>query len=84
MSEARLGQKAREGPFVEQTWEFKDPQLWELLEYWQANRSGRPRPKWRNIKLPDLYRLAPQMTIKDAIDGGRDFMNRFWGTAMTD
>ena len=31
-----------------------------------------------------MYKHAPNIVVKDAIDGGRDFRVRFWGTAVTE
>lgn len=75
---------AVEGPFAEQTWEFTTPALRWLLDHWLDKRGGRDCPRWRDIDLPSMYKHAPNIVVKDAVDGGRDFRVRFWGTAVTE
>lgn len=73
-----------EGPFVEQTWEFERPEFRELLDYWKDRRQDRAAPRWRDVDLLAVYRLAPFITVKDALDGGTDFRNRYWGTQVAE
>ena len=84
MASPRFGLEPVEGPFVEQTWEFHAPDLLWMLAYWDQRRGGRPCPRWRDIDLPAIYAYAPKIVVKDAIDGGRDFRVRFWGTDTAD
>jgi hypothetical protein len=84
MIDKQIELKAVEGPFVEQTWDFHSPDLQGLLEIWRDLRGTRACPRWRDINLPSLYRQAPNILIKDAIDGGRDFRIRYWGTVITE
>ncbi|PIW27628.1 MAG: hypothetical protein COW30_09750 [Rhodospirillales bacterium CG15_BIG_FIL_POST_REV_8_21_14_020_66_15] len=76
--------QAVEGPFTEQTWDFTVPEFRWLLDYWVAKRGARPCPRWRDIDLPALYKFAPNIVVKDAVEGGRDFRVRFWGTEITE
>ena len=32
----------------------------------------------------DLYKIAHHLVVKDLIDGGRDYVNRFWGSSVTE
>ncbi|MEQ9554649.1 MAG: PAS domain-containing protein [Rhodospirillales bacterium] len=73
-----------EGPFAEQTWDVTTPALRWLLDHWLEKRGERDCPRWRDIDLPSMYKHAPNIVVKDAIDGGRDFRVRFWGTAVTE
>ncbi len=54
-----------------------------LLEYWNAKRGTRAYPCWDDIELMDLYAVAELMIVKDVIDGGKDFINRYWGSGLT-
>lgn len=54
-----------------------------LLDYWQKKRGATPYPAWRDVSLMDLWQFADSMTVKDVIDGGRDFRNRYWGSRLT-
>ena len=54
----------------------------QLYEYWRDKRGDRPFPRWDEIHLMDLWRIAPWLGVKDVIDGGNDFLNRYWGTEV--
>ena len=79
-----IGLTTVEGPYFEQTWDFTDPEFCWMRDYWQEKRGDRPCPRLRDINLPSLFRQAPKIVIKDAIDDGRDFRVRYWGTNVTD
>ncbi|MBO6520747.1 MAG: PAS domain-containing protein [Rhodospirillales bacterium] len=55
-----------------------------LREYWHGLpvRSG-GLPSYADVQLMDLYKIAHQVSVKDVIDGGRDFVNRYWGSELT-
>lgn len=84
MTNGELDQRALTGPFVEQTWEYEAPDLRWMLDYWQERRGDRERPRWRDIDLLAIYKYAPKIVVKDAIDNGADFVVRFWGTEITE
>jgi hypothetical protein len=84
MANHGVGLQTVEGPFVEQTWDVTTPELRELLDYWLEVRGDRSCPRWSDFQLPVIYKLAPHIVVKDAVDGGADFRNRFWGTAVTE
>jgi hypothetical protein len=54
-----------------------------LYDYWKKRRAMRAFPAWKDIELIDLWRIAPCLIVKDVIDGGKDFLNRYWGTQIT-
>jgi len=54
-----------------------------LLAYWRRLKGDRDRPMWAEFDFKDIFTLAPSMVIKDVIDGGAEFRNRFWGTENT-
>lgn len=59
------------------------PELQTLYLYWQERRGARAYPCWQDIDLMALYRVASIMLVKDVIDGGKDYYNRFWGSGLT-
>jgi hypothetical protein len=68
--------------FFEQTQSFDAWELRWLLDYWQGLRDGRDCPRLVDVGLPAIVRQAPKIIVRDAIDGGRDFVNRFWGSEL--
>mgnify|MGYP003118346127 FL=1 len=63
----------------------RSPVCLRLIHYWQglATRNN-GHPEWAQVRLIDLYKIATFLAVKDVIDGGTDFLNRFWGTGLTD
>ena len=60
------------------------PATQRLTAYWRRLMpAGGGLPRWRDVQLMDLYEIAPYLSVKDVLDGGRDFRNRFWGTGLT-
>jgi hypothetical protein len=53
-----------------------------LYEYWNMKRGQRAFPAWRDIDLLDLWQIASCLIVKDVIDNGADFLNRYWGTQI--
>ncbi|MBO6522152.1 MAG: hypothetical protein JJ900_18625 [Rhodospirillales bacterium] len=39
-------------------------------------------PRTTEFELMDIYDIADRVVLKDVVDGGRDFRNRFWGTYL--
>lgn len=68
--------------FFEQTQSFDAWELRWLLEYWQSLCDGPNCPRLVDVGLPAIVRQAPKIIVRDAIDGGRDFVNRFWGSEL--
>jgi hypothetical protein len=73
-----------EGPHTEQTWDFTSADANWMLDYWNSLRGNNARPKWSDIDLMAVYQYARAMTVKDAIDDGKDFFVRFWGAELTE
>ncbi|MEX0694057.1 MAG: PAS domain-containing protein [Rhodospirillales bacterium] len=53
-----------------------------LYEYWDMKRGTRAYPAWRDIDLLDLWQIASCLIVKDVLDNGADFLNRYWGTQI--
>lgn len=54
----------------------------EFYDYWSDCCAKGKLPGWRDIDLMSIYHLSPWVVVKDVVDGGRDFRNRFWGTEI--
>lgn len=55
-----------------------------VFDYWRSLRVNGELPLWSSFDLMDVYKSAGFTVIKDVIDQGSDFVNRFWGTRMSD
>lgn len=55
-----------------------------LLAYWQSKKADGGPPFIADIDLMELYDIAPFMGLCDAIDGGEEFIARFYGTGIVD
>ncbi|MEQ9556710.1 MAG: PAS domain-containing protein [Rhodospirillales bacterium] len=62
---------------------FRSPVTQALFGYWCAKRGSRPYPAWTDLQLMDIYKIAPQVIVRDVIDGGREFRCRFSGTGIS-
>lgn len=60
------------------------PNAQTLYQYWNDKRGDRIFPSWQDIDLLDLWRIASTLIVKDVIDGGADFRNRYWGTLIVE
>ncbi|MEQ8228715.1 MAG: hypothetical protein RIA64_11580 [Rhodospirillales bacterium] len=63
---------------------FVSPKCRRLLSYWRDKAGGRVRAAWRDINLIDLYDIAPFITVRDVVDGGREFRCRYCGTGLVE
>ena len=54
----------------------------ELVAYWRSKGGGEVLPSWADIKLIEIYRLAPWVMVKEAVDDGREWRNRYFGTSL--
>ena len=53
-----------------------------VVELWHEKRIGQSTPTWLNFRLEDLPpNLIPFCSVVNVIEGGKDFIYRFWGTA---
>lgn len=75
-----------DGTVLEDGGELQGPACKTLCAYWLSllENSGPTGPEWHDVKLMDLYKIAPQLIVKDVIAGGEAFLNRYWGTRITD
>ena len=64
--------------------EFTFPNTVKLYDYWNRKRGDRPRPRWSDINLMEIYDIAPCICVRDAVPGGDDFVCRYWGTRLTE
>lgn len=39
-------------------------------------------PRYRDVDLMDLYKVAHLISVKDVVNGGDDFWYRFWGSEL--
>ncbi len=54
-----------------------------FYEYWLSRCEGDDIPRWSAIDLMDIYIFAPFIAVKDVVDNGAEFRNRYWGTELT-
>jgi len=55
-----------------------------VYEYWLGKQAGRLAPSWADINLMDLpSTVIPRICVVDVTPDKRDFIYRFWGTAIT-
>lgn len=53
----------------------------DLYAYW-CSKCGAGLPVWTDISLMDVYQLAPDIMVKEAVDGGREWRNRYFGSGL--
>ncbi len=63
---------------------YDEPNGAQLLAYWRDLKGSRDRPAWSEFDFLDIFKITPYLIIKDVIDGGAEFRNRFWGTSHVD
>jgi hypothetical protein len=56
----------------------------ELFSYLERIRGGREMPDRADIKPSEIARLLPNVIIAEAVDGGRDFRVRLFGTKLVE
>ncbi len=54
-----------------------------VSHYWRrlAGEDG-DVPRYSDVNLMDLYKVAHLISVKDVIEGGADFAYRFWGSEL--
>ena len=57
-----------------------------VLEFWRNLRRDRPFPAWSDVKLMDIYDVAPFLAVLDVEDenGAARFRYRFCGTTLVE
>ncbi|HUD52919.1 PAS domain-containing protein [Parvibaculum sp.] len=58
------------------------PDVVALTAYWHEKRGARAMPDRGDISPGEIVRFLPNISISEAIDGGRDFRLRIFGTAL--
>ncbi len=58
------------------------PRVQAFYDYWLSRQVDGALPRWSDIDLVEIYRLAPFIAVKDVLDGDQDFCNRYWGTSL--
>ncbi len=54
-----------------------------LRTYWQGQcDAANGLPRYADVELMDIHKIAHLLTIKDVINDGEDFVNRYWGTEL--
>jgi len=57
----------------------------QMLDIWTGWAAGKPAPVWAEVKLMEILApLIPMTACVDVIEGGKDFVYRYWGTGLTD
>ena len=62
--------------------DVRSPITRALLDYWREKKGDAPGLRWRDINLMDIYTIAPYLCICDAVDDGREFRARYFGTGI--
>lgn len=75
----QMNQRVRE-PYV--TDEFRSGICNRMLEYWRSKCHGDTCPLLTDFDLMDVYDIARFATICDAVDDGREFVARFFGSGI--
>ncbi|MEQ8605249.1 MAG: PAS domain-containing protein [Rhodospirillales bacterium] len=68
---------------VDQDHPPEQPNACILFDYWIKKRGARAYPSWKDIDLLDIWQIASCLIVKDVINDGADFLNRYWGTMLT-
>jgi|GEM_PF-937283 len=55
-----------------------------MMDYWHGllTKTDATGPHWSDVDLMDIYKVASHLIIKDVIDEGREYRNRYWGTGV--
>ena len=52
-----------------------------VYDYWHELRGARVMPSWSDVDMMALpLEVVPWCSVIDVVEGGRDFVVRFWGT----
>ena len=60
------------------------PSVRELAVYFERKRGSRELMDRADIDPVEIARFMPNMIITEAVDGGRDFRTRLFGTALVE
>lgn len=70
------------GPYLTEA--FNSPVCNRLLAYWRSKKTGPACPALADIDLMEIHDIAPVIALCDAVDGGAEFVARFYGTGIVD
>ncbi len=76
-----------DGTHVEENGTFSEGGAAEILvSYWFQRCAIAPEtgPQWADFELMDIYKIANRVVVKDVLNGGEEFRNRYWGTNITE
>jgi hypothetical protein len=64
----------------------QSPRIKRVFDFWIALRGDRPFPAWPDVKLMDIYDVAPFLAVLDVEDenGATRFRYRFCGTTLVE
>ena len=63
---------------------LESPEMLELLDIWDGWCAGRPAPAWQDVNLLDMPgSLSRTAAVTDVLNGGEDFVYRYWGPELT-
>jgi hypothetical protein len=58
-----------------------DQTLQAVYDYWRELRGARAMPSWSDVDMMSLpLEVVPWCSVIDVVEGGQDFVVRFWGT----
>jgi hypothetical protein len=69
---------------ITRTETFISPITCRLYDYWRSKCDEKSIPGWRDIDLMDLYDIAPNVVVRDAVDGGSEFRCRYFGSNLVE
>ncbi len=59
-------------------------EMFRMLTIWDVWCAGRPAPTWQDVNLLDIPKSLSRMAaVTDVLDGGADFVYRYWGPGLT-
>lgn len=67
---------------IDLTDRFEGPNCIRVCAYWKRLLGHFSIARWDDVDLMDIHDVATHIAVKDAIDGGAEFRNRYWGTGL--
>tara|TARA_B100000315_G_scaffold205399_1_gene199144 strand:+ start:519 stop:1085 length:567 start_codon:yes stop_codon:yes gene_type:complete len=63
---------------------LESPEMLELLNTWAVWCAARPAPAWQDVNLLEMPKVLSKMSaVAYVLDGGEDFVYRYWGPGVT-
>ncbi len=64
---------------------IQSPVMLQMVDIWSGWCKGQPAPTWADVNLMEIPpSLVPMTACVDVIEGGKDFVYRYWGTGLTE